>query len=59
MIALLLAAALVPQVQSYAGTNAAWMATATDLRGKTRVVGPAVDIGCYENQQQGMLLLVR
>ena len=32
---------------------------ATDLAGRRRVVCGTVDIGCYENQQLGMLLMVR
>ena len=31
-----------------AGTNQAWMASADDLEGNSRIVGNAVDIGCYE-----------
>lgn len=31
-----------------AGTTLGWMADATDLKGRPRVIGPAADIGCYE-----------
>lgn len=31
-----------------AGTNAAWMGSATDLAGKARIYNARVDVGCYE-----------
>ena len=41
------------------GRNEDWMTGATDLAGKRRVVNGTVDIGCYENQQLGLMLMVR
>ena len=42
-----------------AGKKADWMEGATDLIGNPRVFGGKPDIGCYENQTGGMLLIVR
>lgn len=41
------------------GANDMWMIGSADLLGRPRVVGKTVDIGCYENQQLGMMLLLR
>lgn len=41
------------------GTNADWMATAVDLRGKPRIAEGIVDMGAYEWQDAGLLLLFR
>ena len=41
------------------GTNADWMATAVDLRGKPRIAEGIVDMGAYERQNTGLLMLVR
>ena len=41
------------------GVNAAWMETATDLRGHSRIINKRVDIGCYEFPWRGFSLLVR
>ena len=41
------------------GQEYAWMANATDLRGKPRIVGDAPDMGCYEAMPSGLLLLLR
>ena len=32
---------------------------ATDLAGRPRVVGKAIDIGCYEGNAAGLMLLIR
>ena len=42
-----------------AGLDDGWTEGDTDLLGDRRKVGEHVDIGCYENQQRGMMLLVR
>lgn len=43
-----------------AGTNLTWMAGAKDLSGEVdRIVNAVVDIGCYECNLKGLLLLVR
>ena len=42
-----------------AGTKAVWMDAATDLVGNPRIYGGAPDMGCYESQSGGMLLIVR
>ena len=42
-----------------AGKKAAWMDVATDLVGNPRIYGGAPDMGCYESQSGGMLLIVR
>ena len=41
------------------GTNADWMAEAVDLRGKPRIAEGIVDMGAYERQNTGLLMLVR
>jgi len=42
-----------------AGTNDTWMATAVDLARKPRLSGKRVDMGAYERQNVGLMLLVR
>ena len=42
-----------------AGVTPDGWANLTDLAGNPRVVGKAVDIGCYEGKAAGMLLIVR
>ena len=42
-----------------AGKKDGWMEGTTDLVGNPRVFGGKPDIGCYENQTGGMLLIVR
>ena len=42
-----------------AGTNADWMATAVDLRGKPRIAEGIVDMGASERQNTGLMLLFR
>ena len=41
------------------GTNADWMATTVDLRGKPRIAEGIVDMGAYERQNTGLMLLFR
>ena len=42
-----------------AGKKAEWMEGATDLVGNPRVFGGKPDIGCYESQSGGLVLVVR
>ena len=42
-----------------AGVTEGWMKEAVDLDGKPRVFNLRADIGCYENQSGGLMLLVR
>ena len=45
-----------------AGLHQAWMESATDIRGYDRIIGGAVDIGCFEydpSKMPGLLLMVR
>ena len=37
-----------------AGLNQSWMADAPDLAGTNRIIGAAVDLGCYECAPQGL-----
>ena len=46
------------QLENNTGTNADWMATAVDLRGKPRIAERIVDMGTYERQNTGLMMLV-
>ena len=41
------------------GAEVSWWPGATDRRGGTRVIGSAVDIGCYEYRPKGLTLIIR
>lgn len=41
------------------GVPLGWMTGATDLAGNKRVAGKLPDVGCYENQGGGMILLIK
>lgn len=41
------------------GLNLPWMAAATDLDGNPRIIGSAVDFGCYERDVDGFYIVIR
>lgn len=50
------------RAQGSVAVNAGWMALgfpAVDIQGRTRVMGKAVDLGCYERGSDAMLILLR
>lgn len=41
------------------GIREAWMDGATDISGRPRVFNGRPDVGCYENQSGGMVIIVK